>query len=172
MYSKETTACFTGKRPQKLPWRFNETDPRCVRLKEALRREIVKAIERGYVHFISGMALGADTFAAECVLSLKKDYPHITLEAAVPCRFQAAKWNDADKARYVSLLARCDAVNVLQEAYTATCMQERNRYMVDKSSLLIAVYDGSGGGTGSTVKYAGSVGCQTVILPPDPAQKA
>ena len=33
-------------------------------------------------------------------------------------------------------------------------MQRRNRYMVDHSSLLIAVYDGQSGGTRSTLEYA------------------
>ena len=35
-----TTACFTGHRSQKLPWRFNEDDERCVAMKSTLRFEI------------------------------------------------------------------------------------------------------------------------------------
>ena len=43
---REQTCCFTGHRPEKLPWRYDESDPRCVELKgrlaaalELLRRE-------------------------------------------------------------------------------------------------------------------------------------
>ena len=32
---------FTGHRPQNLPFRFNETDERCLRLKAELRKLIV-----------------------------------------------------------------------------------------------------------------------------------
>ena len=69
---------FTGHRPQNLPFRFDETDERCLRLKAELRNLIVQMIEQKNVtHFISGMALGIDTYAAEMVLDLKTDFPFI-----------------------------------------------------------------------------------------------
>ena len=46
---------FTGHRPQNLPFRFDETDERCLRLKAELRNLIVQMIEQKNVtHFISG----------------------------------------------------------------------------------------------------------------------
>lgn len=68
-----TTCCFTGHRPQSLPWKFNEQDERCLKMKEQLRNEIIKAIKNGYTTFISGMALGFDMICAEIVLELKKN---------------------------------------------------------------------------------------------------
>ena len=45
-------------------------------------------------------------------------------------------------------------------------MNRRNRYMVDRSSLLLAVYDGiPQGGTMNTLAYAMRKGVQTVIVP-------
>lgn len=41
---------FTGHRPQNLPFRFNETDERCLRLKAELRKLIVQMIEQKNVH--------------------------------------------------------------------------------------------------------------------------
>ena len=47
---------------------------------------------------------------------------------------------------------------MVQDHYGPGCMQRRNRYMVDHSALLIAVYDGrKTGGTYYTVKYAKSL---------------
>ena len=43
-------------------------------------------------------------------------------------------------------------------------MHQRNRYMVDRSSLLIAAYDGTAGGTRYTVEYARSRGLQIINL--------
>ena len=37
------TCCFTGHRPEKLPWRNNEADPRCIALKERLDKALLEA---------------------------------------------------------------------------------------------------------------------------------
>ena len=66
---------------------------------------------------------------------------------------------------YRALLDRCDFETMVQHHYTAGCMARRNRYMVDRSSLLIAVYDGQPqGGTLNTLTYAMGQGIETVIL--------
>lgn len=38
---------FTGHRPHKFPWRYDETDSRCIALKSALTEQIVKLAEAG-----------------------------------------------------------------------------------------------------------------------------
>lgn len=94
-FGKGRACAFTGHRPQNLPFRFNENDDRCIALKQKLRDCIVQLIEQeGVRHFISGMAIGVDMYAAEIVLELKAEYPFITLEAAIPCETQAAKWSE------------------------------------------------------------------------------
>ena len=73
---------FTGHRPQSLPFGFNETDERCITLKQTLRAEIIRLIEHeGVTHFISGMALGIDMYVAEIVLGLKSRYKGIPMAA-------------------------------------------------------------------------------------------
>ena len=87
------SCAFTGHRPQNLPFGFREDDERCTALKETLKKQIISLItDENVTHFISGMALGVDMYAAEIVLELKKTYPDITLESAIPCETQAAKW--------------------------------------------------------------------------------
>ena len=157
------TVAFTGKRPQNLPWLFNEQDERCLQLKERLKAEIENCIKQGYTAFISGMALGVDTFVAETVLELKSRYPTITLEAAIPCESQSDKWYAADRERYRVLLNQCDKRTYVGREYTADCMLKRNKYMVDKANLLIAVCSELSGGTGATVKCAQSKGIE--VLP-------
>ena len=100
MKSSNLKSCaFTGYRPQKLPFGFDESDPRCVDFKARVAKAISERVSDGYVHFISGGALGMDLFAAEAVLKLRKELPWITLEVAVPFENQADKWNDDYKAR-------------------------------------------------------------------------
>ena len=161
---KPVSCCFTGHRPAKLPWGTDEGDERCLRLKARLREVIARAVEDGYTHFICGMAIGCDTFFAEAVIALREQHGDITLEAAVPCGSQPDKWTKAQRLRYNELLNRCDTVTVLQYGYTDDCMMQRNRYMVDRSSLLLACFDGRPGGTMSTIVYAERQGLKTVII--------
>ena len=162
------TCCFTGHRPQSLPFRFDEQDRRCRKLKRVLRKEIERQIkEEGVTHFISGMAIGVDMYAAEIVLDLKRKYPQITLEAAIPCETQAVKWSEALRERYYDIAARCDKETMLQRHYTPDCMHKRNHYMVDAADTVIAVWNGSPSGTGKTVQYAADQGKTIVIINPD-----
>ena len=162
--SDKKVCCFTGHRPQSLPFGFNEQDERCIKLKRLLREEIERQItEEGVTHFISGMAIGVDMYAAEIVLELKAKYPQITLESAIPCETQAVKWSSVLRERYYLIASKCDKATTIQRHYTADCMHKRNRYMVDASDTVIAVWDGRPGGTGKTVAYAESEG-KTVIL--------
>ena len=45
-------------------------------------------------------------------------------------------------------------------------MQERNDYMLNNSSLLIALYNGSNGGTKYTITKANKLGIRTIIITP------
>lgn len=165
MDQRDVTCCFTGHRPSKLPWGEDERDPRCLALKRELIDRIEDAYLRGYRHFICGMALGCDLYFCEAALSLRDEkYPDLKVEAAVPCPNQADRWSAEHKARYKGLLERCDWETLVQRHYDAGCMMRRNRYMVDHASLTIAVFDGSAGGTLSTLGYAMKQKVKTDII--------
>ena len=164
---KVKKCAFTGHRPQSLPFGFNETDERCIALKQTLRAEIIKLIEdEGVTHFISGMAIGVDMYAAEIVLGLKSSYDRIILESAIPCETQAAKWTEEQRNRYFEIAEKCDKETLIQQHYTADCMHKRNRYMVDQADVIIAVWDGRPSGTGKTVQYAQRQGKPIRVINP------
>ncbi len=154
MRGRPSACCFTGHRPEKLPWGTSEADPRCKSLKQKLRDALSAAYDEGMRHFICGMARGCDFYFAEAVLALRAEKPGVTLEAAVPCPTQADGWPPADQARWRALLDACDVETIVQNNYTPGCMLRRNRYMVDHSALIIAVYNGTSGGTRRTLEYA------------------
>ena len=154
-----TTCCFTGHRPDKLPWGTDEGDPRCLDLKRRLGEELERAYE-------AGMARGADLYFAQEVLALRARHPEVTLEGARPCESQADGWPEADRSRYQAILDQCDYETMVQHRYDRGCMMRRNRYMVDHSARIIAVYDGvPRGGTAQTLLYAMRRGLETHILP-------
>ena len=131
MPARQESCCFTGHRPAKLPWGYNESDPRCVRLKERIADAVLLAYQEGYRHFLCGMAQGCDLYFCEAVLALRERYPEVTVE-----------------------VARCDMETMVSDTYSSACMQRRDRYMVDHAMLLIAAFDGTAGGTRYTVEYA------------------
>lgn len=162
-----TTACFTGHRSQKLPWRFNEDDERCLAMKATLHNEIEKAIKRGYRTFLCGMALGFDMICAETVLELKKQYRDIKLIGAIPCKNQEIKWIKKEQERYRKLVKQLDGIRCIYDEYIgAECMLERNEYMVNNSSLMIALFNGLAGGTKKTIDYARKQGLEIIIIKP------
>ena len=159
---RSKTCCFTGHRPQKLPWGFNENDPRFLAMKERLRSAIVEAIEDGYTYFVSGMALGFDMVAAELVLELRKQYPGISLECALACEGQEKVWLPKTKLRFTRVIMQASNVTYFTKEFTRTCMDERNLLMVNKSSLIITLYDGKPGGTKKTLDVARAMGSRVV----------
>lgn len=151
---REYTCCFTGHRPDKLPWGTDERDPRCAALKKSMARELEGLYRRGYRHFISGMARGADLYFAEAALELREKYPEVTVEGAVPCQSQASRWPEKERTRWRDVLDRCDLETMVQQNYDRWCMHRRDRYMVDRSAAILAVFDGTPGGTMYTLNYA------------------
>lgn len=141
------TAAFTGHRFG----RFTLAQTRAVRI--ALSRTIERAKERGITEFISGMAIGVDQWAAELVL----DDPELRLICAIPCHEQYKRWSKEWRERWESIIARAHQVEYVHEGgYYSGCLNDRNKWMVDRADVAIAIWDGGSGGTAHCVRYAQS----------------
>lgn len=163
----ERCCAFTGHRPKKFPWGYDETDARCVALKKELAVQITKLVDAGYTDFFSGMAEGADTWAALIVLTLKNENPALRLHCILPCERQADQWPASARELYFSILEQADNVVYVSRAYSKGCMLKRNRYLVDHAACLLAVYNGEWrGGTAMTVRYARRLGRKIIIIEP------
>jgi len=155
---------YTGHRPKYLNG-YNPTDNK--KLLWKLHDVIVEHIEEGYETHISGMALGIDMFAARIVIKLKEKYPQLKLIAAVPCKNQFKQWPKSSQDEWHYIIERCDeVVYVSDKEYTNNCMQLRNIWMVENSDKVLAVWNGSAGGTGNCIKYAQQKEKQITIINP------
>ncbi len=145
----KNTCCFTGHRPESLYKNADDGE---------VYNRILKAVENavldGYTIFLCGGCRGGDFLFADAVLYARTKYPQIKLCFVLPCRDQASEWSRTDRDDYSRLLDSADDIVCLSEKYTNSCMQKRNRYMVDHSTLLIAAYNGTSGGTEYTYNYA------------------
>ena len=143
---KKTTCCFTGHRDIPL-YEWDE-----VRAK--LRHTIELLFESGYRNFVAGGAVGFDTIAAQEVLRLKNSYPQVTLTVVSPYAGQSDGFLKDQKLAFDAIKTLCDDFIIIRQNYQRGCMMERNRRMVDMSSLCVAYMKNETSGTGNTVKYA------------------
>ena len=157
---------FSGHRPQKFPWKFDESDKRCVELKKQLHLAIGQAIIDGYDYFITGGALGLDMWAAEAVLKYKNEN-ELKLEIAKP--FDS--YNDNLRGEYqrrqqyiLQNAAKITAVDTRENWKKAYML--RNQYMINQSGRLIVAMDSmqTRSGAAQTLRMAEKAGLEIVRL--------
>lgn len=138
-------AAFTGHRPNKFLNGYSEQ----------VATELYKFAKTVIRHhepreIISGMALGWDQAVAHAGISLG-----VPVHAYMPFEGQDSVWPQQSKDRYQSILKRCKTVQIISSgSYSVDKMQIRNEAMVNDCDILIALWDGSDGGTANCVNYA------------------
>ena len=154
---RETACCFTGHRD--IP--AGDMDG----IREYLKSEIERLYtENGIAVFYAGGATGFDALASEAVIERRAVHPGIRLVIVMPHEEQAKRWSAEEKAQHKHIISSADKVICLAEHYYRGCMQRRNRYMVDHSSVCICYLMQDTGGTAYTVKYARKQGLSIINL--------
>ena len=153
---RSKTCCFTGHRI--LSESKNE-------VKEKLRCVVEELIKKGVCYFGNGGALGFDTLAAQTILDLKEQYPHIKLIMVLPCMDQTKMWKTNDVKMYEYILSQADKITYEAELYYDGCMLDRNRRLVDNSGYCVCYYNGKKrSGTAFTVNYANKQGLKIINI--------
>jgi ribA/ribD-fused uncharacterized protein len=175
--SRDTVnVCFTGHRPDKLGG-YDWSNPVNQKIMARLK-QMVSALLNKYekIRFICGGALGIDQMAFDICHELKCD--GMTLELAMPFEKQDAVWLAESKEVLKSQRQRADMVTLVDTIdrykvsgtkvgeYNRYKLHQRNHYMVDNADLVIAVWDGTAGGTGECVSYARKQGKSIAIVHP------
>lgn len=153
--------CITGHRPNSLPreYGYNLNNEAWSKLKEYIEVTIEEcykyATPNEELTLVTGMALGVDTAFWEVANELRKSNRNIKIEAAIPFVGQEKKWKHESQKQYTQMLSESDKVTTVSEGGFATYKtMARNRYMVNKSDIVIAVICKETGGTAQCVKYA------------------
>lgn len=153
---------ITGHRPGKLGG-YDDTKNRSRHIKHMLS---LAYQEYSPEWVVSGMALGVDQWAAE--IALEWD---IKVMALIPCLKQESKWPTDSQTKYHQLLEKIETAGgkieyVTKELYSPSCMHVRNQRIVDYSTRLLAIWDGTWGGTGSCVRLAKLAGRPVTSIHP------
>jgi len=154
------TACFTGHRKIGNAY-FNPQSPTqqwydLMQYLDASLQVLVQREPDPVFRFISGMAIGVDQLAASCVRAIMVGRPHVQFIAAIPFPSQPSNWPASSQQFYHELLESATNTFVLSEdPYAPHKMHVRDRWMVDNSDFVIAIWDGrKQGGTFYTLSYA------------------
>lgn len=170
---------FTGHRPNKLGG-YDLSKPSYM----ALQHDLEVYIERNLAVYQtvvghSGLALGGDTIWSKAILAMRAKYPgRVLFHAEIPMMEQASVWigkqdvafwhkqvESADfKTVYGSLAGKSDAE---RRHLSAKYLNLRNEGMLGHSNVLLALWNGTSGGTGNAVAYAKKTGLTTYIVHPD-----
>ena len=110
-------------------------------------------LDENFDTFLVGMALGFDTLCFKVLENIRKVKP-IKIVACIPCESQNIKFTPRQNQLYQQMLALANQRILVSKEYTPTCMQKRNMFMVDNSSVLVAYLRFEKGGTKNTVEYA------------------
>lgn len=89
-----------------------------------------------------------------------KKYNDIQLFCVLPCNNHYENWGENYKNRLKNLMKNCTKNILVQKDYTDDCFFKRNKYLVDKSNVVLGVYNINltKSGTKNTLKYAISQG--------------
>jgi uncharacterized phage-like protein YoqJ len=156
---------FTGHRPPKLGGYQSNPTSRAVKraMKAAVKRAIAKYGDTHEIAIIWGGALGVEQWAAKLA-----DHLGLRHMAYLPFEGFDATWPESSRDHLAELLTTaCHVRYVSEPGYSAEKMMVRNRAMIDKADAVIAVWNGSKGGTANAVGYARNKKVPMVVIDPN-----
>ena len=108
-------------------------------------------------------------------ISLYKGISIFTVELAIPFEYQYVKWSKEQQERHFEHISKADIVTYVdtilqynkylpQKTYSPQKLQLRNIYMVDNADVVIAVWNGTPGGTKNCIDYAQKTGKEIIVV--------
>ena len=131
-------------------------------LEECLKREIYFAIRLGCTTFYTGGMGTFDRAFAAAVRSWKKQFPHIRLILVIPYLTKELQRNKQEYERLYDAIVK---PAVLDSVHPKYAISKRNRWMVQKSTVVIAYNRVAFGGAYEAIQYAKSQGKAVIQIP-------
>lgn len=172
---KEIACAITGHRPTRFKFKYKEDYSLCKKIKRSLSAVLLDMYEQGIRHFYVGGALGVDMWAGEAIAAMmqRPEYGDVKLYCILPFPGYDQKWDDKSKHRMARIKAASTETMFVCQQERSDAYKQRNYYMVDHSSFLLAIYDQNHSirsGTGQTVNYALKNGHTITYIHPDTAE--
>lgn len=148
--------CGTGHRPDKLGGYSFEVYSRVV---DVAKEWMEKNLSSNAL-VISGGALGWDQALADAAFALELD-----VSLYLPFPGFEDRWPSSSRKTLYNQIYQCRSYQFISEGpYAGYKMQLRNEAMVNASDLVLALWNGTSGGTANCIAYANKVGKPIVNL--------
>ena len=173
--TKEIHIALTGHRPNKLGGYDIQTEP-YQKLQADLEQYIrfqLETYQTIWCH--SGLALSADTIWSKAILSMRETYPvRVKFHAEIPMTTQSSRWFKADDINFWTQQVEAADETTLYSEQTemtnyeaAKALDDRNIGMIDNADILLALWNGTSGGTKNAVDYATKINKPVVQINPN-----
>ena len=145
----------TGYKPHELGI-FDDKHPGVQFIKKALEKRLVALLDDGLEWVIISGQLGIETWAADVVIELKKEYTELKYAVITPFNEQEKNWNDMKKEKYHTIIALADYhTSLTNRSYEAPWQFiEKDKFFMRNSDGILIVYDEENDGSPKFVKKA------------------
>ena len=154
---RRQTCCFTGHRA--IP-------PHVRRVLQAKAEGVIKELySQGIIYYGCGGALGFDTMMAKTSFKLRDSVcPRMRVILVYPFDGYTERWNLLQQAAHNQMLKKFDKIVRVSKVDGREAYLERNRHLVNNSSVCVAYCVEQSGGTAYTVRYARERGLRIINL--------
>lgn len=174
---EENSCTFTGHHPMRFEFGYNEEEPLCLMIKQAMKSQIFELYKQGVKEFYTDCELMVGLWAGELILELMEENPEdqdLYLCCTIPYEHQTKKWPEFFRDRYYEILEKSTYNELISAQETDKCRQQCGRYLIDHAEHLIAVYDNSNVTRMETAAYVVSCakrkGRSIIYINPDTAE--
>ena len=136
------TIYVTGYRAHELGI-FNDKHPGIAVIKKALYDQLYQLCDAGLEWVVISGQLGVESWAAETVLELKKEFPNVKYSVITPFLEQEKNWNEQKQTQYIQIINNADFVtSVTKRPYEAPWQFiEKDKFIINNTDGILLVYD-------------------------------
>lgn len=133
---------------------FNEENPGVRIIKKVLETQFRMLLDEGLEWIITSGQPGVEFWAAEVVLDLQEEFPHLKYAVMPPFLEQEKNWNETRKAQYEMITMHADFFRPLTKRPYEAPWQfvEKNRFLLRNTDALLLMFDEETGGSPKFIK--------------------
>lgn len=138
---RKICCALIGHSPMRFKFGWDEEDAACIMLKLVLLQIIQTFRLCDVTQFMTACDPGVGLWCAELINILRDGDDALQLFCVEPHEEQSTKWAPYLRRRYFEVLQKCTYAIAVSAHKTPASQFEAYRYIIDKSDIILAVYD-------------------------------